>query len=46
MYKHIEMLNFVTFGCIDSLKKRTIPVSVLYHDMELPLPPSPPSGLL
>ena len=38
MYKHIEMLNFVTFGCIDSLKKRTIPVSVLYHDMELPLP--------
>ena len=46
MYKHIEMLNFVTFGCIDSLKKWTIPVSVLYHDMELPLPPSPPSGLL
>ena len=46
MYKHIEMLNFVTFCCIDSLKKRTIPVYVLYHDMELTLPPSPPSGLL
>ena len=44
MYKHIEMLNFVTYGCIDRLKKWTIPVSVLYHDMELPLPPS--SGLL
>ena len=40
------MLNFVTFGCIDSLKKWTILVSVLYHDMELPLPPSPSSGLL
>ena len=46
MYKHIEMFNFVTFGCIDSLKKLTIPVSVLYHDMQLPLPPSPSSGLL
>ena len=40
------MLNFVTFGCIDSLKKWTILVSVLYHDMELPLPPSPSSVLL
>ena len=40
------MLNFVTFDCIDSLKKWTILVSVLYHDMELPLPPSPSSGLL
>ena len=45
MYKHIEMFNFGTFGCIDSLKKWTIPVSVLYHDKELPLPPSPSSGL-
>ena len=46
MYKHVEMLNFVTFGCIDSLKKWTIPVSLLNHDMELPLLPSPSSGLL
>ena len=46
MYKHIEILNFITFGCIDSLIKWTIPVSVLYHDIELPLPPSPSSGLL
>ena len=46
MYKHIEILNFITFGCIDSLIKWTIPVSVLYHDIELPLPLSPSSGLL
>ena len=38
MFKHIEMLNFVTFGYIDNLKKWTIPVSVLYGVTPTPIP--------
>ena len=32
------MLNFVTYGCIDRLKKGTIPASVLYGVTPTPTP--------